>query len=94
MAPHSWLYVGLASELLFGVRFLLQWMASERKGESVIPRCFWYLSLVASLLLLAYAMFRRDPVFILGQSTSVIVYTRNLMLISRQRTPSMARPPS
>jgi len=94
MAPHYWLYLGLAGELLFGVRFLLQWVASERKGESVIPRCFWYLSLVASLLLLAYAMFRRDPVFILGQSTGVIVYTRNLMLISRQRTPSTARPPS
>jgi lipid-A-disaccharide synthase-like uncharacterized protein len=67
------------------LRFLVQWVASERKGESIVPVYFWYLSLIGSLILLAYAIFRRDPVFILGQSTGFFVYTRNLMLIYRKR---------
>ena len=85
MEPQYWLYLGFAGQLLFGLRFLVQWVASERKGESVIPIYFWYLSLVGSLILLAYAVFRHDPVFIMGQSTGLFVYTRNLMLIYRKR---------
>jgi lipid-A-disaccharide synthase-like uncharacterized protein len=85
MEPHYWLYLGFAGQLLFGLRFVVQWVASERKGESIIPIYFWYLSLIGSLILLAYAIFRRDPVFILGQSTGMLVYTRNLMLIYRKR---------
>jgi lipid-A-disaccharide synthase-like uncharacterized protein len=85
MEPQYWLYLGFAGQLLFGLRFLVQWVASERKGESIIPVYFWYLSLIGSLILLAYAIFRRDPVFILGQSTGFFVYTRNLMLIHRKR---------
>ena len=85
MEPQYWLYLGFAGQLLFGLRFLVQWVASERKGESVIPIYFWYLSLVGSLILLAYAIFRHDPVFIMGQSTGLFVYTRNLMLIYRKR---------
>jgi lipid-A-disaccharide synthase-like uncharacterized protein len=88
MEPHYWLYLGFAGQLLFGLRFLVQWVASERKGESIIPIYFWYLSLIGSLILLAYAIFRRDPVFILGQSTGLFVYTRNLMLIHRKRVAS------
>lgn len=88
MEPHYWLYLGFAGQMLFGLRFLVQWVASERKGESIIPIYFWYLSLVGSLILLAYAIFRRDPVFILGQSTGIIVYMRNLMLIYRKRAGS------
>ncbi len=72
-------------QFLFGLRFLVQWVASERKGESVIPVYFWYLSLIGSLILLTYAIVRRDPVFILGQSTGLFVYLRNLMLIYRKR---------
>jgi lipid-A-disaccharide synthase-like uncharacterized protein len=94
MEPQYWLYLGLAGQLLFGLRFLVQWVVSERKGESVIPVYFWYLSLVGSIILLAYAVFRRDPVFILGQSTGFLVYMRNLMLIYRKRAASAQIPPS
>jgi lipid-A-disaccharide synthase-like uncharacterized protein len=94
MEPHYWLYFGLAGQLLFGLRFVVQWVASERKGESIIPIYFWYLSLVGSMILLAYAIFRRDPVFILGQCTGFIVYTRNLMLIYRKRAASQNFAPS
>jgi lipid-A-disaccharide synthase-like uncharacterized protein len=92
MEPHYWLYLGFAGQLLFGLRFVVQWVASERKGESIIPIYFWYLSLIGSLILLAYAIFRRDPVFILGQSTGMLVYTRNLMLIYRKRAGSTTVP--
>jgi lipid-A-disaccharide synthase-like uncharacterized protein len=94
MEPHYWLYLGFAGQLLFGLRFLVQWVVSERKGESVIPIYFWYFSLIGSMILLAYAIFRRDPVFILGQSTGFIVYTRNLMLIYRKRAASQNFAPS
>ena len=94
MEPHYWLYLGFAGQLLFGLRFVVQWVASERKGESIIPVYFWYLSLVGSMILLAYAIFRRDPVFILGQCTGFIVYTRNLMLIYRKRAASQNFAPS
>ena len=84
-----WLYLlGIAGQALFALRFLVQWLASERKGESIIPVYFWYLSLIGSLILLVYAIFRRDPVFILGQSTGFIVYIRNLVLIYRKRAAS------
>jgi lipid-A-disaccharide synthase-like uncharacterized protein len=94
MEPHYWLYLGFAGQLLFGLRFLVQWVASERKGESIIPIYFWYFSLIGSMILLAYAIFRRDPVFILGQSTGFLVYTRNLMLIYRKRAKSQTFAPS
>src|ERR671924_2343533 len=81
-----WLYIlGFIGQFLFALRFLVQWVASERKGESIIPIYFWYLSLIGSMILLVYAVFRHDPVFILGQSTGFIVYMRNLMLIHRKR---------
>lgn len=94
MEAQYWLYLGLAGQLLFGLRFFVQWVASERKGESIIPIYFWYLSLLGSIILLAYAIFRHDPVFILGQSTGFIVYLRNLMLIYRKRTASAELSPS
>ena len=94
MEPKYWLYLGFAGQLLFGLRFLVQWVASERKVESVIPVYFWYLSLVGSIILLAYAIFRLDPVFILGQCTGFFVYTRNLMLIYRKRAASAHFSPS
>ena len=81
-----WLLVlGLTGQLIFGSRFLIQWIYSEKKKESHIPLAFWYLSLAGGLLLLTYAINQKDPVFILGQSTGAIVYTRNLMLIYRKR---------
>ena len=79
-----WLVVGFLGQALFGSRFLVQWIVSERKGESVVPLAFWYLSLGGASLLLAYAIWRQDPVFILGQSFGFLVYTRNLILIARR----------
>ncbi len=79
-----WLVVGFAGQMAFTGRFLLQWLYSEYRKRSLIPVGFWYLSLVGSSLLLAYAIYRQDPVFILGQSFGFIVYLRNLQLIARQ----------
>ena len=76
-----WAVVGVVFQLAFTARFLVQWIASERQGRSVIPISFWYLSLFGSAGLLLYAIVRADPVFILGQSFGSIVYVRNLMLI-------------
>ena len=81
----TWLLVlGLVGQGVFASRFLLQWIVSERKGESVIPVAFWYLSLGDAALLFTYAWLRRDPVFMLGQATGAIVYVRNLVLIRRR----------
>lgn len=80
-----WLAVGFAGQVIFSLRFIVQWVQSERNGRSVIPIGFWYLSLAGGLTLLGYAIHRRDPVFITGQVTGVFIYTRNLQLISRER---------
>lgn len=80
-----WLTLGFAGQLAFTGRFALQWLYSEYKKRSVIPVGFWYLSLVGSALLLSYAIYRRDPVFILGQSFGFVVYLRNLQLIKLQK---------
>ncbi len=76
-----WVLVGLTGQLLFTGRFIVQWIQSERQRKSVIPLAFWYLSMSGGLVLLSYAIYRQDPVFILGQSTGVIIYSRNLWLI-------------
>ena len=76
-----WLLVGLAGQACLGARFLVQWIASERRGDSVVPHAFWTLSLVGGVAVLAYAIHRRDPIFIAGQSAGLIVYARNVMLI-------------
>ncbi|MDR0279432.1 MAG: lipid-A-disaccharide synthase N-terminal domain-containing protein [Paucimonas sp.] len=78
-----WLIIGFAGQTVFTGRFVLQWLYSEIKRRSLIPVGFWYLSLVGSALLLAYAIYREDPVFIIGQSFGFLVYLRNLQLISR-----------
>lgn len=80
-----WLAVGFAGQALFTSRFLVQWIASERRRESVIPLAFWWFSILGGLLLLSYALWRADPVFILGQSAGLVVYGRNLVLIARKR---------
>ncbi len=83
--PTFWLVLGLAGQALFSARFLLQWLVSEKKKRSVMPIGFWFFSLGGSLLLLIYAIHRKDPVFILGQSTGFLIYTRNLQLIFREK---------
>jgi lipid-A-disaccharide synthase-like uncharacterized protein len=78
-----WVIIGFAGQGLFTARFLVQWLASERKRDSVVPVQFWWLSLLGGLVLLAYVTHRRDPVLIVGQSMGVFIYIRNLMLVSK-----------
>jgi lipid-A-disaccharide synthase-like uncharacterized protein len=80
-----WVIFGLAGQAAFFSRFLVQWIASEREGRSVIPLAFWYLSLSGSLTLLIYAIHRQEPIFALGQSVGGIVYVRNMVLLKRER---------
>lgn len=79
------LVIGFSAQALFASRFIVQWILSEKKGESHIPLIFWYLSIVGGLGLLIYAIYRQDPVIILGQSFGLIVYMRNLILIYRKK---------
>ena len=80
-----WLIIGFGGQIFFFFCFLVQWLQSEKEKRSVIPISFWYFSLGGSFLLLAYAIHRRDPVFILGQSMGFIIYIRNLVLIDRDK---------
>lgn len=80
-----WVFFGFVGQLLFGSRFLVQWIASERRRESFIPLSFWFLSICGSVILLSYAIHRKDPVFILGQSTGLFIYLRNISLIYRKK---------
>ena len=82
--PTLWLVVGFAGQALFTMRFIVQWVASERKKRSVVPVAFWYFSLAGGIVLLVYAIHRKDPVFILGQAAGAFIYLRNLMLIHRK----------
>lgn len=82
--PAIWLAVGFLGQALFSTRFILQWIASEREKRSVVPVAFWWFSLLGGLTLLTYAIHRRDPVFILGQSAGLIVYLRNLYFVRRE----------
>ncbi len=92
-----WLILGFTGQLIFGLRFVIQWICSERKKESYIPIAFWYCSIVGGIILFIYAVSIKDPVFILGQSMGVIIYTRNLILIRNKRLkegPPPAMPPA
>ena len=82
---YFWLTLGLFAQFLFSMRFLVQWIASEKQKKSVVPIYFWYLSIGGSTLLLFYAIHRKDPVFILGQSMGPFIYFRNLMLIHSKK---------
>lgn len=81
-----WVAIGFAGQALFSARFLIQWLASERAKRSVVPHAFWFLSLAGGGTLLAYALYRQDPVFIAGQCAGLFIYARNLVLIRRERT--------
>jgi len=80
-----WIAIGFAGQAMFSMRFLVQWLSSERAGRSIIPIAFWYFSLAGGCILLAYAIWRRDPVFIVGQAAGLFIYTRNLYFIHRER---------
>jgi lipid-A-disaccharide synthase-like uncharacterized protein len=83
-----WLAIGFLGQAFFTARFVVQWLVSEKKRDSVVPVVFWWLSLGGGVALLSYAISRRDPVIIVGQAMGLFVYTRNLMLVgsARRRT--------
>ncbi len=80
-----WVAVGFFGQAMFSMRFLIQWITSEKRRKSVIPVAFWYFSLAGGATLLAYAIHRLDPVFIVGQAAGLLVYARNLYFIKSHR---------
>ncbi|MCC5016204.1 MULTISPECIES: lipid-A-disaccharide synthase N-terminal domain-containing protein [Legionella] len=88
---YLWLTIGFIGQGIFSARFVVQWLISEKVKRSVIPVAFWYLSLLGGLTLLVYSIYKQDPVFILGQSTGVFIYARNLYLIQRERSSRMTK---
>ncbi len=84
-ADAAWIVVGLLGQLMFTARFIVQWIASEREGRSVVPVAFWYFSIFGGLIVLAYGIRKLDPVIILGQLPGVVIYARNLWLIHADR---------
>lgn len=80
-----WIGVGLLGQAMFSARMLLQWIASERRRRSVVPRAFWYFSIAGGITLLLYAIYRKDPVFIVGQGAGLLVYARNVYFIHTRR---------
>jgi len=80
-----WLIIGFMGQALFSLRFLVQWWASERERRSVVPLAFWFFSVAGGITLLSYAIYRQDPVFIVGQAGGLIIYMRNLYFIYRER---------
>jgi lipid-A-disaccharide synthase-like uncharacterized protein len=87
-----WIGIGLIAQLLFSMRFIIQWIVSERARASIVPEAFWYFSFFGGILLLAYACYRVDPVFILGQAAGLVIYSRNIYFIwLGKRVPSPAK---
>src|SRR5215472_4530097 len=80
-----WVLLGSVAQVMFTMRFLVQWVASERAGKMVMPIAFWFFSIGGGLLLLFYALYIRDPVFIIGQGLGLFVYLRNLHFVFRER---------
>jgi len=89
-AGSVWMVVGMGSQVIFSARFVMQWIYSEWRRESSIPMAFWYASVIGSIGLLAYAIERRDPVFIVGQATGLLVYGRNIQLRWREARAGVA----
>ena len=84
-ADAIWVTVGLLGQLMFTARFIVQWLASERAGRSVVPVAFWYFSICGGLIVLAYGIHKFDPVIILGQLPGTVIYARNLWLIRAEK---------
>ncbi|MBL4891214.1 MAG: lipid-A-disaccharide synthase N-terminal domain-containing protein [Rhizobiaceae bacterium] len=80
-----WLAVGFGAQLMFSMRFLIQWIASEKARASIVPETFWYFSFVGGAMLLVYAIYRVDPVFIMGQATGLLIYSRNIYFIWKNK---------
>ncbi|HKB53307.1 MAG TPA: lipid-A-disaccharide synthase N-terminal domain-containing protein [Ramlibacter sp.] len=88
-----WLTVGFLGQLLFSARFIVQWIASERARKSIIPAAFWLFSVGGGATLLVYAIYRRDPVFIVGQAAGLFIYARNIFFIWREKRETAAQLP-
>ena len=88
----GWLAIGFIGQAMFSARFLVQWLSSERLKKSVVPSAFWYFSIAGGVTLLAYALHRRDPVFIVGQGAGLLIYFRNLQFLRRARTQARKAP--
>ena len=84
-AGQLWLLVGFMGQALFSARFIVQWVASEKARRSIIPNAFWFFSIAGRATLLAYAIYRQDPVFIVGQAGGLAIYLRNVYFIIRER---------
>lgn len=82
--PKFWLIVGFTGQAMFSARFLVQWLASEKARRSIVPNAFWYFSILGGSILLSYAIWRQDPVFIVGQGAGLFIYLRNLHLLRRE----------
>jgi lipid-A-disaccharide synthase-like uncharacterized protein len=76
-----WLAIGFMAQLMFSMRFIVQWLASERAKRSIVPEVFWYFSFAGGAMLFAYAIYRFDPVFMLGQGMGLLIYARNIQMI-------------
>ncbi len=85
LAEKIWISVGFVGQAVFGMRFVVQWIASERRQESVVPVAFWYLSFFGSVIVLSYVIYRRDPVLIPSFSLNLLIYMRNLYFIHRKK---------
>lgn len=79
---HIWLCIGFIGQGLFFMRFFVQWLASEKQKKSIIPNAFWYFSVAGGLILFLYALYRQDPVFMIGQSAGLLIYLRNIYFIT------------
>jgi lipid-A-disaccharide synthase-like uncharacterized protein len=80
-----WVLIGLVGQCMFMMRFVIQWIASERVKKSVVPDAFWYFSLAGGLIVLAYAVHKKDIVFVLGQGAGIFIYIRNIYFIRRHK---------
>jgi lipid-A-disaccharide synthase-like uncharacterized protein len=92
----AWLAIGFLAQLMFSMRFIIQWLASERARQSIVPEAFWYFSFAGGLMLFAYAIYRFDPVFMLGQGGGLLIYARNIHFIwqsKERRLGEAAHPP-
>jgi lipid-A-disaccharide synthase-like uncharacterized protein len=87
---NGWILLGFFAQFCFTMRFVVQWVASERARRSVLPVAFWFFSLLGGVLLLIYAIYRQDPVFIAGQGLGLVIYVRNLWLIANERKAAAA----
>lgn len=85
-----WIAIGFAGQAMFSMRFLFQWFYSERAKRSVIPEVFWYFSVAGGATLLAYAIYKRDPVFIVGQGAGLLIYARNIYFVHRDKRQAAA----